>query len=73
MGGREVFQAIKDALHINPGETTPDNSWTWITTSCLGTCGVGPVMLVDDQVYGNLTPERTIEILTQYDPRLGRK
>jgi len=66
MGGREVFQAVQDALHIQAGETTPDGRWSLITTSCLGTCGVGPVMLVDDDIYGNIEPEQIPEILAQY-------
>ena len=66
VGGREVFQAIQDALQIKPGETTPDGQWSLITTSCLGTCGVGPVMLVDEDIYGNLTPEQVPEILAKY-------
>ena len=66
MGGREVFQAVKDALQIKPGETTSDGKWSLITTSCLGTCGVGPVMLVDDDIYGNIEPEQVTEILARY-------
>ena len=66
VGGREVFQAIQDALQIKAGETTPDGQWSLITTSCLGTCGVGPVMLVDEDIYGNITPEQVPEILAKY-------
>jgi NADH:ubiquinone oxidoreductase subunit E len=66
VGGREVFQAIQDVLEIKAGETTPDGQWSLITTSCLGTCGVGPVMLVDEDIYGNITPEQVPEILAKY-------
>jgi NADH-quinone oxidoreductase subunit E len=66
MGGREVFQAVQDALQIKPGETTPDGQWSLITTSCLGACGVGPVMLVDEDIYGNLSPEQVPAILARY-------
>jgi NADH:ubiquinone oxidoreductase subunit E len=66
VGGREVFQAIQDVLQIKAGETTPDGQWSLITTSCLGTCGVGPVMLVDEDIYGNITPEQVSEILAKY-------
>jgi NADH:ubiquinone oxidoreductase subunit E len=38
-----------------------------LTVSCPGVCGVGPVMMVDDEVYGNLTPERIADILTRYE------
>ena len=66
MGGRQLFQAVKDYLKIEPGETSPDGQWTLITTSCLGTCGVGPVMLVDDDIYGNVTPDQITEIFSRY-------
>ena len=67
MGGRQVFQAVKDELKLDPGDTSPDNKWSFITTSCLGVCGVGPVFLVDDDIYGNVTPDQVPEILGRYE------
>jgi NADH-quinone oxidoreductase subunit E len=67
MGGRELFQAVKDELNLQPGETSPDNKWSLITTSCLGVCGVGPVLLIDEDIYGNVRPEQVSEILGRYD------
>jgi NADH-quinone oxidoreductase subunit E len=66
MGGREVFLALKGELDLEPGETTPDKKWTFVTTSCLGVCGVGPVLLVDEDVYGNVMPDQIPEILAKY-------
>ncbi len=62
-GGRAVFDAIRATLKLEPGQTLPDGSWTFEMTSCIGICGVGPVMMIDDDVYGNVTPERVVEIL----------
>ena len=67
VGGRELFQALKDTLQIEPGETSPDNRWTFFTTSCLGVCGIGPVLLVDTDTYGNVTPEQLPKIFSQYE------
>lgn len=67
MGAREVLQAVQTELNIAPGETTPDTQWSLITTSCLGVCGVGPVFLVDEDLYGNVTPGQVPEILARYD------
>jgi NADH:ubiquinone oxidoreductase subunit E len=67
MGGRQVFQAVMDELKLEPGETSPDNKWSFITTSCLGVCGVGPVFLIDDDIYGNVTPDQVPEILGRYE------
>ena len=66
VGGRQVIQALKDWLKIEPNETTPDNRWTLYQTSCLGLCAVGPVFMVDDDIYGNVTPERVPAILFKY-------
>lgn len=66
MGGRQLLQAIMAQLELQPGETSPDGQWTFITTSCLGICGVGPVILVDDDIYGNVTPEQLPEIFARY-------
>ena len=66
VGGREVWEAIKSYLNINEDETTPDGNWTLITTSCLGICAVGPVMMVDDDIYGNVKPAQVAAILDKY-------
>ena len=65
-GGREVWQAVQDELGLENGETSKDGKWTLITASCLGLCGVGPIMLVDDDMYGNVTPSQVPEILARY-------
>jgi NADH:ubiquinone oxidoreductase subunit E len=66
-GGREVWEALERELGIPFGETTPDGEWTLLPTSCIGLCAVGPVMVIDDDdVYGNLTPEVIPEILASY-------
>jgi NADH:ubiquinone oxidoreductase subunit E len=67
MGGRAVIQALQDELDLEPGETSADLKWSLLTTSCVGVCGVGPVFQVDEDIYGNVTPERVPEILARYD------
>ncbi len=64
-GGQEIWETLERELGISFGATTPDGKWTLLTTSCIGACAVGPVMMVDDDIYGNLTPERVREILAQ--------
>ena len=65
-GGRAVWESVKETLKITEDETTPDGKWTLITTSCLGVCGVGPVMMIDDDVYGNVDPKQVPSILSKY-------
>ncbi|NLG73538.1 MAG: NAD(P)H-dependent oxidoreductase subunit E [Chloroflexi bacterium] len=67
VGGRELLTAVQETLGIQPGQTTPDRKWSLITTSCLGVCAVGPVLLVDDDIYGNVTPDQVPEILARYE------
>lgn len=66
VGAREVISAIQDYLGIQVGETTEDRQFTLLTTSCIGICSVGPVFLVDDDLHGNVTPDRVPAILGKY-------
>ena len=54
-------------LGINPEETTADGRFTLTLTNCIGACDQAPAMLIDDEVYGQLTPERISEILKSFD------
>lgn len=67
VGGREVWSKLKETLKLKNGETTPDGQWSLVTTSCLGACGVGPVIVVDEDMYGNVTPEQVEQILSRYE------
>lgn len=67
VGGREVWQALLQEVGVQPGETSPDGKWTLVTTSCLGICAVGPVVIVDEDIYGNVTPEQVPQILSRYE------
>lgn len=66
-GAVNILETLKEVLGINPGETTEDKKFTLELTSCLGVCGVAPAMMIGEQVYGNLTPERVKEILKSYE------
>jgi NADH-quinone oxidoreductase subunit E len=66
-GGREVWNEIQKELKIKPGQTTLDGKWTLTTTSCLGVCAVGPAMLIDDDIYGNISPDQLSKILGKYE------
>jgi NADH:ubiquinone oxidoreductase subunit E len=66
-GGRLVWQKLQQELGLSNGETSEDEKWTLLTTSCLGVCGVGPVLVVDHDIYGNVTPEQIPGILGNYE------
>lgn len=65
-GSRDILDVLEDELGISVGETTLDNKFTLEAVSCLGVCGVAPAMMIDDTVYGNLTRERIVEIISEY-------
>ncbi|HLF73252.1 MAG TPA: NAD(P)H-dependent oxidoreductase subunit E [Anaerolineales bacterium] len=67
VGAKAVWDVLSETLDLKNGETTPDKKWTLVTTSCLGLCSVGPVVLIDDDVYGNVSPEQLDEILARYE------
>ena len=67
VGGKAVWDTLQETLNLKNGETTPDSKWTLVTTSCLGLCSVGPVLLIDDDMYGNVTPEQVTDILERYE------
>ena len=67
VGGKAVWDSLCETLELKNGETTPDKKWTLVTTSCLGLCSVGPVLLIDDDLHGNVTPDQIDEILARYE------
>ena len=67
VGGKDIINVIKEELNIEPDQTTPDGKWSLVTTSCLGLCSIGPVIMINDDVYGNVTPEKIPQILAKYD------
>ncbi len=65
-GKDQVIQALEETLKVKVGETTVDRKFTLLTANCLGWCHKGPVMLVNDDVYPEITPHRAIEIVEEY-------
>jgi NADH-quinone oxidoreductase subunit E len=65
--GVMMAAAIEKELGISPGETTSDERFTFELTNCIGACDQAPAMLIDDEVYGDLTPEKIGEILKSFD------
>ncbi len=62
-GASEILKALEKELGIRVGGTTKDRFYTLSTARCFGACGLAPVMMVDDEVYGRLNPQKTIQIL----------
>ena len=65
-GAAMVAETIQDELKVGEGEMTPDGVFTFETVACLGTCFLSPVMMIDSEYFGLLTPEKTQKILKTY-------
>ncbi len=65
-GAEEVLNTIRSELKVNFGQTTEDGLFTLQEARCLGACGLAPVIMIDDRIYGELTPKKVIEILNTY-------
>ena len=63
---QKVLDKLSSELNIDVGRTTPDGKFTIQATRCLGACGLAPVMMINDEVYGRLTPEEIPGILAKY-------
>jgi NADH:ubiquinone oxidoreductase subunit E len=57
---------VEKELEIKPGETTPDRRFSFELTNCIGLCDQAPAMMINDDVHGDLTPEKIAHILKAY-------
>lgn len=65
-GGKAIKETLEKEFGIKEGETTPDRMFTLETIRCLGACGLGPVVVVDEEVHGRMKPSKIREMLVQY-------
>jgi NADH-quinone oxidoreductase subunit E len=63
MGAHSLLEYLKGSLKVDVGGTTKDGIFTLELTSCLGACGVAPAMMLNEEMFGNLTPEKVDAIL----------
>lgn len=65
-GGARIMDKAKEILGVSAGKTTSDMEFTLGRVNCLGCCALGPVMVVDGEAYGKLTPAKVGEVLSNY-------
>ncbi len=66
VGAETISQVLCDELNIAPEETTEDGLFTFTVVACLGCCSLAPAMMIDDQTYGRLTPQKIRNLIRQY-------
>ncbi|PKM50136.1 MAG: NAD(P)H-dependent oxidoreductase subunit E [Firmicutes bacterium HGW-Firmicutes-7] len=65
-GAEKILDAIKKEINIGVGETTPDGKFSITSLRCVGACGLAPVILVGEKVYGRITPDMVKGIIDNY-------
>ncbi|HOP05285.1 MAG TPA: NADH-quinone oxidoreductase subunit NuoE [Tenuifilaceae bacterium] len=66
-GAEKVVDEFKRILKINVGETTPDGKFSISCLRCVGACGLAPVVMVGEKVYGRVSPDGVKDILNEYE------
>ena len=66
-GSGDIFKKLEELLGITNGECTPDGKFSPDSCRCVGACGLAPVMMINDEVYGRLTVDDVPTILAKYE------
>lgn len=66
-GAEPVLEEFKKELNIEPNQTTPDGKFSLDTLRCVGACGLAPVVMIGEKVYGHVTAEMVKGILAEYN------
>ncbi len=68
-GGENILDAIREALNVEIGATTGDGLFTLEKVACLGCCSLAPVVMINDEVFGNLTPQKIKTVIENFKKR----
>lgn len=66
VGAEMIAQTVADELGIPPDETTDDGVFTFTIVACLGCCSLAPVLMIDEQTYGRMTPQKVRRLLRSH-------
>jgi NADH-quinone oxidoreductase subunit E len=66
VGADMVAQTVADELGVSPDETTEDGLFTFTVVACLGCCSLAPAMMIDDQTFGRLDPQKVRKLIRRY-------
>jgi len=72
-GAKGVLESLTRELKVEPGGTTEDLNFSLETVACVGTCFLAPVIMIDHDYYGKLTPKRAVDAVKKYTPKSGKK
>lgn len=66
-GAEKVLKAFEEKLNIKNGQTTHDGKFSMSSLRCVGACGLAPVVMVGDKIYGSVNADQVEKILSEYD------
>ena len=66
-GSGDIFQRLQEKLGIQSGMCTPDGKFSLDACRCVGACGLAPVLMINDEVFGRLTADEVPEILKKFN------
>ncbi len=66
-GAESILDEFQRVLKISVGETTPDGKFSLTSLRCIGACGLAPVAMIGDKVYGRLCPDDVKKIIAEYN------
>ena len=72
-GAKTISNTINDELNIDYDETSDDGSFSLLSVACIGCCSLAPVILINDETYGRLTPAKLRKILRTYKQKAKKE
>ena len=72
-GSNGVLDNLSRELKVNPGGTTADRNFSLETVACVGTCFLAPVIMINEDYYGKLTPKKAMDAVKKYYEKAAKK
>ena len=72
-GAGQVLDTVSRELKINPGGTTEDLNFSLETVACVGTCFLAPVIMINEDYYGKLTPKKAMDAVKKYSAKAAKE
>lgn len=72
-GAKTITDTINDELNIDYDETSDDGSFSLLSVACIGCCSLAPVIVINEETYGRLTPAKLRKILRTYKQRVKKE
>lgn len=70
-GAQNIVDAISKELKISSGQTTMDGLFSLDTNRCIGACGLAPVLMIGEEVYGNATPQMALDVVKRIKEKVS--